>query len=482
MTVKSQTRTFATKMPDKPGAFMLACKIIMENGGNIVRVSFNKGLNLFIEVSGTDEQLDSIDKGLGSISYVEDVPPEPNILVMSVRITDKPGSLYPVLKIIDKYDVNIDYLNSNSENKGYQDFNIGMTVDNPEISKKILDEVAEIYPLDVPDYRGHNRSLDNTVSYIRLANSIQRLFSLGDDKVMEFISESSKVSEILEKRHQDPKDVFESVKQLANYIAFHRDLNFIPKISQIEITPETTLHVIEPPCGSNTYVLRNNDDLLFIDTGLGIYSDEMITELREMFPCFFSMRKKILVTHADVDHCGLLSVIENAEIIMTKKTKELLGEVMISVSDDGVDANPFSVCYEHLSRIISDYTPPTGGNIKVIGKHSPDEKEGLELIDRIKFGDLDLEVYEGCGGHLRGETILFCREPKLLFTGDIYVNAKQLTPERADFDSVAPFLLTNVDADPKKLKIVRSKIGKIMDDAGRSGMIVCGGHGAIKVL
>ena len=47
-------RTFTTRTPDKPGAFMRACKVIKEQGGNITRVSYKRGgLNLFIEVEGT---------------------------------------------------------------------------------------------------------------------------------------------------------------------------------------------------------------------------------------------------------------------------------------------------------------------------------------------------------------------------------------------------------------------------------------------
>ena len=134
-------RTFTTRTPDKPGAFMLACKVIMDHDGNIVRVSFNKGVNLFIEVYATREQLNAIDKELSEISYVDYMPKEPTILVMDVRIKDVPGALYPVLKVIDKYDVNISYLNSKTENRDYQNFNIGMEVERPEISKKILDEV-----------------------------------------------------------------------------------------------------------------------------------------------------------------------------------------------------------------------------------------------------------------------------------------------------------------------------------------------------
>ena len=461
---------------------MLACKVIMEQGGNITRVSFNKGsYNLFIEVEGTREQLDAIDRGLSEISYVDYVPREPTVLVMEVKIKDTPGSLFPVLKVINNYDVNISYLNSRAENKNYQNFNIGMEVSNPEVSKKILDEVAEIYPLNVVSYNGNYDDLDCTVGYIRLANVIQKLFNLDDDRVVEFIGESKGISALLRKNGYEPQKVFDNVLQLANFIAYHRDLNFKPRISQYQVTEETTLVVIEPPCGSNTYVLRNDDSLLFIDSGMGIFAEEMITELREMFPSFFSMQKTMLVTHADADHCGLLSVIENARILVNARTAERLFDIVGPMEEDTKDQNPYGYCYGRLSKIITDYAAPDKDSVEIIGK-DPKEHGDLALIDKIAFGDLELKIYEGPGAHLDGETVIFCREPKMLFTGDIYANLKDLTPEREEFNDIAPFFLTDVDANPDKMKDVRSQIGKIMDSVGRDGMIVCGGHGNIKKL
>ncbi len=474
------TRTFTTRTPDKPGAFMLACKVIMENNGNITRVSFNKGsYNLFIEVEATKEQLKAIDKGLSEISYVDYVPQEPIILVMEVKITDTPGSLFPVLKVISNYDVNISYLNSRAENRGYQNFNIGMEVKDPEVSKKILDEVAELYALNVVSYNGNYDDLDITVKYIHLANTIQKLFSLDDSKVIEFISESKKIAKVLKDRDVDSKIVFDDILRLANFIAYHRDLNFKPRMKRYDITDETYLVVIEPPCGSNTYVLRNDDSLLFIDSGMGIYSDEMITELREMFPSFFSMKKTMLVTHADADHCGLLSVIENADILVNKKTADKLKDISGSVRESD---NVYSYCYGKLGRIITDYSAPDQNSVHILGKDVPEEHDDLRLIDKIQFGDLTLEAYEGPGGHLDGEMVYLCREHKLLFTGDIYANLKDLIPEREEFNDIAPFFLTNVDEDPAGLDSTRKQLGKIMDAVGRDGMIVCGGHGNIKKL
>lgn len=477
MSDRKMTRIFTTKTPDKPGAFMRACKVIMDHNGNIVRVSYNKGVNLFIEVSATEDELNAIDKELVDISYVDEAPPEPTILVMSVRITDVPGALYPVLKVIDKYNVNISYLNSSADMKGYQDFNIGMVVDNPGVSKKILDEVAELYALDVQDYNGNDADLDNTVFYIRLANGIQKLFRFEDEKVKQFITEASKVSNTLKARGEDPMVAFENVKKIANFIAFNRDLNFHAKIQQIELTKDTTLHIIEPPCGSNMYILRNMDDLLFIDTGLGIYTDELMLELRELFPAFYSMNKTVLVTHADPDHCGLLSELDDVKIIVTKKTAERL-YVRDASYDDKRSAE--SLVYDALARIVTDYIPPKKEYLEIIGDGNG--QENLTKIKDLRFGDLDLEIYEGKGGHMPGETIILCREPKLLFTGDIYVNSKHLTPEMEDFNKILPFLQTHVEANPDILPGIRTRLGMLMDEVGRKGMIVCAGHGAVQKL
>ena len=476
MTEELVKRTFTTRTPDKPGAFMRACKVIMDQGGNITRVSYKSGaLNLFIEVEATREVLGVIEKGLSEMAYVDAEVKVPVVLVMEVKIPNTPGMLFPVLEIIDRYDVNISYLNSREENRGFQNFKIGMEVSDPEVSKRILDEVSEIYLLNVVSYNGNYAALDITVGYIRLASKIQKLFSLDDARTKEFVVECRGVTDLLLERGQDPAVVFDKVRQLADFIAYHRDLNFNPRITTHQITDETTLTVIEPPCGSNTYVLRNDDNLLFVDSGMGIFSDEMITELRETYPAFFSMKKIMLVTHADADHCGLLSDMENAEIVVDKRTADGLFDMARPISDQ----DAYNYCYGRLCRIITDYVAPAKDRIRIIGD-APESREDFVLLDKIRFGDIELEVYEGPGEHTKGQTVIICRQPKLLFTGDLYSNVKDVTPERAEYNSIAPYMPKDSEEDLNKL--TRNKLGKIMDSIGRNGMIVCGGHGNIKRL
>jgi glyoxylase-like metal-dependent hydrolase (beta-lactamase superfamily II)/ACT domain-containing protein len=477
MTEELIKRTFTTRTPDRPGAFMRACKVIMDQGGNITRVSYKRGgLNLFIEVEGTRPCLLSIEKGLSEISYVDAEVKVPTVLVIEVKIPNTPGMLFPVLEIIDKYEVNISYLNSREENRGFQNFKIGMEVSDPTVSKRILDEISDIYLLNVVSYNGSYDVLDTTVGYIRLANTIQRLFSLGDDRVKEFVSECRGVTDLLVQRGQDPAVVFDKVHQLAEFIAYHRDLNFKPRITTHQLTEETTLTVIEPPCGSNTYVLRNDDSLLFVDSGMGIFSDEMITELRETFPSFFSMEKTILVTHADADHCGLLSVIEGSKIKVNKKTADRLGSMSGPITDiSALDA--YSYCYGRLSRIITDYSAPEESSIEIIGD-APKEHTEFSEMGKIVFGDITLRPFEVPTNISHGGMVYVCDSPKMVFTGDLFVNKKDLIPEREGFEEIAPFLPKDNDINIDGC----SKIKALIESIGKEGTTICGGYGNIRRL
>ena len=66
-------KSYITSMPDKTGAFLLASKIIAKHHGNIVRVSYNKAVDLhmlFIDVEASDKDLEQIAEELESIGYL----------------------------------------------------------------------------------------------------------------------------------------------------------------------------------------------------------------------------------------------------------------------------------------------------------------------------------------------------------------------------------------------------------------------------
>ena len=107
---KTVRKTYITRMPDKAGAFLLASRIIARAGGNIVRVNYNKAVDLhtlFIEVTGDGEQHERISRELSECGYLPEELPDEQILMIELDLPDVPGAVTPALEIISRHQVNI---------------------------------------------------------------------------------------------------------------------------------------------------------------------------------------------------------------------------------------------------------------------------------------------------------------------------------------------------------------------------------------
>jgi glyoxylase-like metal-dependent hydrolase (beta-lactamase superfamily II) len=477
-------KSYITSMPDKTGAFLLASKIIARHNGNIVRVSYNKAVDLhtlFIDVEASDRDLGAIADELESIGYLNNKISETRVIVVEIKIPDEPGAVLPILKILDRYDVNISYMNSNSNDTRFQNFKMGLLIENPRIIKMLLDDISELYQIDIADYDDSEKTLDNTIFYIRLANEMQKLMDLDTDKTMEFIAESNRILQTLEEIGENPHKVFEYIRRFAYFISRHRGEHYRAETAKYIINDTVTLYAIHPPCGSNTYVLDSQEELLLIDTGYAVYADELMSALDNLCPGWKSRCRRVLITHADVDHCGLLSKLENVRICLNRKSADSL-ERQISGKPDFRENSELNLGYSKLSRIISGYAPPDATRFELFDKDTPQEHDTLLHIGRFSFSGVDFEVFEGSGGHLDGEMVFACREYGILFTGDNLVNISGFSEEMSEFNSLAPYLMRSVNIDSQKATDVRKQINELIE-AIQKGLqkpvMVCGGHGPV---
>jgi glyoxylase-like metal-dependent hydrolase (beta-lactamase superfamily II) len=120
--------------------------------------------------------------------------------------------------------------------------------------------------------------------------------------------------------------------------------------------------------------------------------------------------------------------------------------------------------------VISEYVSPHLDTLKVIGKKIDDSV--ISKINEFSFGDLQFDVYEGNGGHVRGETILDCKKQKIAFTGDNIVNIKGFSEDQQTFNKLAPYLMQSVNVDSTKATLCRNELTKMT-----SGYLICPGHG-----
>ena len=110
------------------------------------------------------------------------------------------------------------------------------------------------------------------------------------------------------------------------------------------------------------------------------------------------------------------------------------------------------------------------------------------VLGTVIIGDLEMEILEGLGGHTCGQIYLYSQKTGVLFTGDSVINFSSLTKERADYSSLAAFLVTSVNVDSELAKKERRALLALaletdanLIPAGRR-CLLCGGHGAVSVL
>ena len=468
-------RTYITRMPDKAGAFLLASNIISAAGGNIARVNYNKAIEthtLFIEVSAHAEQLEEIARRLSDCGYLSDSPDDKELLMIVLKLPDSPGAVTPVLEILNHYKVNISYISSQENGTEYQYFKMGLLIENTGELKRLVEDISTICEISILDYNVTDRLLDGTVFYVTFANQIRKILNLNQETTNQVLIQANKLMQLLDEQNKAPLMTFDYIRRFAKLITDNKDENFNARIQYVKLADSLFLHAIEPPCGSSIYILEYENQLLFIDCGFACYKNEMLSLLKKLFNNFLSKSLEAFITHADIDHTGLLSLFD--KVYMNQNCYDNFKN-HLEGRPDFREQNPLHAPYCALSKIISEYKPPQIDRCVIIGSKQDDSL--LSYINSLFWGKWKFDFYEGCGGHINGETIIICEELNLLFSGDIYVNIKSFSDEQREFNQLAPFLMTGVDLHPEKARKCREYLL-----SKYKGFLCCPGHGPMQKI
>ena len=471
-------KTYITTMPDRIGAFLRACECFASLGINIKRVNYNKAIDsqtLFIDVEGDEDKLLIADSRLSEIGYLQKDQRDTQIILLEFHLEDVAGSGTALFSLINEYGFNISYLSSR-DTEGYQLLKVGLFVDDIEKLTEFTRRAQNICQLRVIDYNHSEKVYDNSIFYRSFVSSIARMMGLTDE-VKEYLTVNVNLAmQRLDEEGLSPHKTFESINRCAEMLATYRREAFTPRVSRHRITENTEIITIEPPCGSNTTIIISSGEVIFVDCGYALYRDEMVELLCTLVPDFNSMRKRVLLTHSDFDHCGLLPMFD--EIIASKKSAECLK--MEYETDDGFrEMLPLHKPYVEICKILTRYEPPHPDKVTGVWERTEGNDSPLERVGNFDFGDLHFEVYEGIGGHVAGEIVLIDREHKIAFTGDLYINVHGMTPEQTEYNRYAPILMTTVDTDSRLCAIERQEIMSIL---GRGDWQIFVGHGYKKDL
>lgn len=467
-------KTYITVMPDHIGAFLKASECFAELGVNITRVSYNKAIDshtLFIDAEGDEDSLRQADARLTAIGYLPTAKNEKSIVLLEFTLRDRPGSVTDVLRLIHAYELNISYISSQENGTEYQAFKMGLFVENERRLQEFLDKARELCPIRVLDYNHSEKVYDNSIFYQSFVSDLVQCIGLPEKMREELLINANMVMQTLDEKGQSPYKTFESISRFAHLLAACRGHGFAPRVIRHKVTDATEIIAIEPPCGSNTLIVRSAGETLFVDSGYALYREEMETLFRSLLPDYDGMAKRVFVTHADVDHCGLLPLFD--EIVASRDTKECL-RLEAAGAPGYREQNPLHRPYISICKALTLYAPPRPEKITAPWGLTGAPREPLAQIGFFDCGEMHFEVYQGQGGHLRGETVLIDYAHRVVFSGDVYINLRGLTREQAEYNQYAPVLMTSVDTDPALCALERQAI---MQRLGAGDWRIFGAHG-----
>ena len=270
-----------------------------------------------------------------------------------------------------------------------------------------------------------------------------------------------------------PYKTFDSISKFAGLLAACKGDNFKPRITEHIITENTKITLIEPDCGSNTAIIESAGERVFVDSGYACYEKEMLDIIKTLVPNFKKENERIIVTHADVDHCGLLNLF--SQVIVSQRTAACL----CSETDKKAgfrELNRLHLPYVNICKILTGYKPLEKQKICPMWNKAS-LNAPLEQIGFFHIGELKFEVYEGQGGHLLGEIVMIDFDHKIAFTGDIFINLTDLTKKQAEYNQYAPILMTSVDTNAK---LCAKERATILQRLGVGEWNIFGGHGQKK--
>ena len=464
-------------MPNHIGSFLKASKCFAALGINITRVSYDKTVDshmLFLDVEGTEEQIRKADIELEKIGYLLNHSGNSSIVLIEFCLEDVPGSVTCVLELINDFNFNISYINSQENGTDYQYFKMGLYVEDPGRIAEFIEQAERLCKVRVIDYNSSERAYDNSIFYSAYVRGLSRMLELSEEQKQGLMVSANLAMQILDEQGLSPYRTFDSISKFAELLGKSKGEQFVPRITTHTVTDHTEILLIEPACGSNTAVIKSHGEFLCVDSGYACYREEMLKILQDCIPGFETAHKRLLLTHADVDHCGLMDVFD--EIIVSCRSAQSLRSEYLG--ENGFrECNPLHSPYVNICKILTSYKEVSPDKLITPWQNIPELRGPLTQIGFLDFGDLHFEVYEGNGGHLPGEVVLIDYENHIAFTGDVYINIHGLTAAQAEYNQYAPILMTSVDTNPKVCSEERKAILRRL---GVGNWKIFGAHGSPK--
>jgi glyoxylase-like metal-dependent hydrolase (beta-lactamase superfamily II) len=468
-------------MPDTPGSLHRAAETIKKYDGNINRIQFDRRIDpgsVFYEVTATDEAYRGITRDLAGIGYLQTSLAPPNFLKFAVFLPHRPGALFEFLQHTTSAGANIACIDFDDRGRHPDRLTVSLSLEQNAEVDDLLDQLKSRYRLDILEYDTTGKHLDDTVFYVRYAQAVRELIGGSEEPfLLSFLGDTNHMAQELTDRGCNPRQAFDSVLTTGRSMNNTNGDNFYADFQKFAITGQVTLSCFQPPCGGSMFIIHTPGEMVMVDTGYGIYHDAVMEMLSRCGLGDVRTLSRIIVTHADADHCGAAGFFD-VPVFMHEGTLDIIRANNRAYGSESDHAG-LDKFYTKMINLFSKFNTPK--DIRCFGRPDRTMRVIFPVIGRFAVGDVAFEVLEGLGGHTHGQVFLYSLEHGILFTADSVINFASMTKEQADYCSLAAFLVTSVNVssdlaskERKALLVLAQETDATLKNAGKR-CLICGG-------
>jgi glyoxylase-like metal-dependent hydrolase (beta-lactamase superfamily II) len=426
-----------------------------------------------------------IEGGLREKGFLRATLPSPGFLKFAVYLPHRPGALHEFLGHTTAAGANIAFADFDDSGGGPERLVMAMTLEDRSVAGGLLDRLKSRYRIEVLETVEGRDTLDDTVFYLRFAEELRGPLGGGEETfLLRLLHDVNHIVQELERRGENPKTIFSSILATGKTLAETCGGGFYADIQRIPPAGDLALTCIQPPCGGNIYLISWPGGIFMVDTGFGIYHDDLLLAFSRLGIGDLRNLSGILVTHADADHCGGAGLFP-ASSRLTRASLECI-RTWNRARGSRIERLILETVYTTLINLFSRFTPPE--DVEILPEPGPGKTGVFPVLAGFTLGGHPFEILRGLDGHMAGQVYLASRELGVVFTGDSLINLGGLMPERRSFNSLAVNLITSVNVDRALARQEREGLLSLAASWDREGLpagrrcLICGGHGPVSVL
>jgi glyoxylase-like metal-dependent hydrolase (beta-lactamase superfamily II)/uncharacterized protein with ACT and thioredoxin-like domain len=468
---------------DRPGSLSELASMFAAYGVSIVFFHYNRSEHpnrVLLEVrSKSEDSLNLISSELSQSHFLGGQFPAPqlelgvmdarNILKIEVQLQHLPGTLGKFARLLSEHKANVIYM-AYHEDVSETSANFSIATENPGEVDRLLKQMNELGYYYSLVYRGaEQREIEDIIGLNlieRFFFHLRKLLDTNDiENLRKIVQSSQRLSDSLLRfsreagKHFDVGDVTTNILAFASASLVKTGDRFSYRRSAPVIFDRVRFHAFRLPTGGNIHILESEEELVMIDSGYGLYYEDVKRMLREngLNP---EKVGRIYLSHADADHAGMSGYFAEefgSRIFLHRESKGILEHKNRAWGSD-TPLLELNHCFTELVDEFTKFRVP--GNWIPYASTILERIDGFPVIDQFELSGQFYKVIESKGGHIPGQVFFLSYDSGLIFTGDYLLLVDSLTPGEREILNLPKFMMTSTNVDSR---LFRQEMGMMKE-------------------